>query len=271
MAMFDTDAMLDCLDLSEVRPGVWTGSNLPLDYRRIFGGQLLAQAIVAAARSTPGKSVKSMSCVFPREGDPEEPLEYELEATHDGRTYATRRIMASQNKKVFFVATLSMAIDEDGPEHQMAAPDVGSPDDAKPQDNAMVPFEYREVGGVDLAARAAGPPTFEYWCRVGDRTLSDDQAIHQALLSHVTDLGVIGTALRPIEGLSQADSTVKIHTAVTSHQMWFHRPFRFDDWCLVAQESPVVTGARGFGWGHVFDSDQKLVASFAQESMIRPL
>ena len=165
----------------------------------------------------------------------------------------------------------AMAIDEDGPEHQLAAPDVGSPDDAKSQDNAMVPFEYREVGGVDLAERAAGPPTFEYWCRVGDRTLGDDQAIHQALLSHVTDLGVIGTALRPIEGLSQADSTVKIHTAVTSHQMWFHRPFRFDDWCLVAQESPVVTGGRGFGWGHAFDSDKRLVASFAQESMIRPL
>jgi acyl-CoA thioesterase-2 len=271
LATFDTDAMLGCLDVSEVRPGIWSGTNLPLEYRRIFGGQLLAQAIMVATRSTPGKSVKSLSCVFPREGDPEQPLEYQLEATHDGRTFATRRLVAAQNEKVFFVATLSMAVDEEGPDHQMTAPDVGTPLDAVAVDNPMVPFDYREVGGVDLSSPDQGPASFEYWCRIGDRSLGDDPAIHQALLSHVTDLSVIGTALRPIDGLSQADSTVKIHTAVTSHQMWFHRPFRFDNWCLVAQQSPVVAGARGFGWGHAFDSDGRLAASFAQESMIRPL
>ena len=101
--------------------------------------------------------------------------------------------------------------------------------------------------------------------------MGDDETVHQALLAYATDLTVIGTALRPHDGVGQADAHVRIHTAVTGHTLWFHRPFRLDDWCLVAQQVPIAAGARAFGQGHVWDGDGRLVASFAQESMIRPL
>jgi len=125
----------------------------------------------------------------------------------------------------------------------------------------------RVVGGVDLATRDSGPPRYAMWMRA--RSPGDDRGVHQALLAHATDLTIIGTALRPFEGLSQADSTVTLHTAVTSHTVWFHQPFRLDDWLLVAQESPVVANGRGFGRGEVFTETGEVVASFAQESMIR--
>jgi acyl-CoA thioesterase II len=127
----------------------------------------------------------------------------------------------------------------------------------------------RVVGGVDLADRGAGPPRFEMWMRTP--ALPDDRALHQALLAHATDLTVIGTALRPFDGVSQADSTVTLHTAVTSHALWFHQPFRIDEWLLVAQHSPVVAHGRAFGRGDVFTQQGELVASFAQESMLRQI
>jgi acyl-CoA thioesterase-2 len=108
----------------------------------------------------------------------------------------------------------------------------------------------------------------EWWMRTGP--VADDRHLHQALLAHATDLTVIGTALRPLDGISQADSTITLHTAVTSHTLWFHQPFRVDDWLLVVQEGPVVAAGRAFGRGDVFAGDE-LVASFAQESMVRQL
>ena len=101
--------------------------------------------------------------------------------------------------------------------------------------------------------------------------LGDERAVHQALLAHATDLTLIGTALRPFEGVSQADSTVTLHTAVTSHSMWFHQPFRLDDWLLIAQHSPVVANGRAFGRGEVFTQAGEVVASFAQEAMVRSM
>jgi acyl-CoA thioesterase-2 len=168
-------------------------------------------------------------------------------------------------------AILSMHADEDGWQRSDAPPALDPPDASVETDLNMVPWEVRVVGGVDLSDHAAGPPQFDWWTRTpavgGDR---DSVSTHQALLAHATDLTVIGTALRPFEGLSQADSTKTMHTAVTGHSMWFHQPFRVDDWLLVTQHSPVVAKGRAYGRGDVFAGDQ-LVASFAQESMIRPL
>ena len=132
----------------------------------------------------------------------------------------------------------------------------------------MIPWEARVVGGVDLADRAAGPPELQWWMRTPP--LGDTRHVHQALLAHATDLTLIGTALRPFDGVSQADSTITLHTAVTSHTLWFHRPFRTDDWLLVTQHGPVVAHGRSFGRGDVYAGD-RLVASFAQEAMIRPM
>jgi acyl-CoA thioesterase-2 len=145
---------------------------------------------------------------------------------------------------------------------------VAPPESAAPVDLAMVPGDTRLVGGVDLADKASGPPQLDWWMRAA--AVPDDRHVHQALLAHATDLTLIGTALRPFDGISQADSTVTLHTAVTSHSMWFHQPFRVDDWLLLTQHSPVVANGRTFGRGDVF-AGEELVASFAQEAMVRQI
>ena len=273
MALVDTAAILGCLAVEQTGPTTWTAPNIEMDYRRIFGGQLLAQAIALGAATSEGKTVKSLTCLFPREGSLDDELVFEVEETQTGRAFAARRISAAQNGKTFFVAQMSM---HDGSEtaphdHQDPMPDVGSPDDATPQDSTMIPWANRVVDGVDLADREATDADYGFWSRFDDGPLPDDLTTHQALLAYATDLNVIATCLRPIDGVSVADAHVSLHTAVTSHSMWFHRPFRIDDWCLVTQHGASVAGARGFGHGAVFTADGTLAASFAQESMIRPL
>jgi acyl-CoA thioesterase-2 len=196
-------------------------------------------------------------------------MRYRVDKLHDGRTFGTTEVIASQDGKVIAAAMLSMHVDEDGLHRTDSPPDVGGPTDAIEQVVDMVPWEIRVVDGVDLSDRGAGPPKLEMWMRAP--ALGDDRAVHQALLAHATDLTIIGTALRPFDGVSQADSTVRLHTAVTSHSMWFHQPFRMDGWLLLAQHSPVVANGRAFGRGEVYSSDGEVVASFAQESMVRTI
>ena len=271
MALITLDGLLGCLQVGQERPGVWTAPNLEMDYPRIFGGQLLAQAVALGAASTEGKVVKSLSCLFPREGSTTEPLEFEVEETQTGRTFAVRRIRAIQRDRTIFTAVLSMHAPEQGSpfEHQDPAPDVGDPSEALEMDMNMIPWTTRVVGGTDLRDRAPGPADYAFWTRVSDRRLAEDATTHQALLAHSTDLTIVGTVLKPVDGTSQADAGSKLHTAVTSHTMWFHRPFRIDDWCLVQQHSPTLSGGRGFGQGHAFGAGGALVASFAQECMVR--
>lgn len=273
MAVITLDDLLGCLEVQEVRPGVWTAPSIEMDYPRIFGGQLLAQAVALGAATTEGKVVKSLSCLFPREGSTTGPLEFEVEETQTGRTFALRRIRASQHGRTIFAALLSMHVLEhiSAFEHQELAPDAGRPDEAAATDMSMIPWTTRVTGGADLRDPAPAPPRYAFWTRVEDRPLGDAPAVHQALLAHATDLTIVGTVLLPVEGVSQADSYHTLHTAVTSHTVWFHRPFRLDEWCLIAQHSPTLARARGFGQGHAFDVDGALVASFAQECMIRPI
>lgn len=262
----DLDDLLGCMQLQEVEPGVVEGRNLDIGYHRVFGGQILAQVLTAAADASPEKSVKSLHVLFPREGDTALPMRYHVVKQQDGRTFGTTEVIATQDGKVIAAAVLSLHVDEDGLHRSDAAPDVGPPEAAPAHELPMVPWEVRVVGGVDLGERAAGPPRLEWWMRAP--VASDERSVHQALLAHATDLTLIGTALRPFDGMSQADSTVTLHTAVTSHTLWFHQPFRLDDWLLVAQHSPVVANGRTFGRGDVFAGDE-LVASFAQEAMVR--
>jgi acyl-CoA thioesterase-2 len=266
---FDLDDLLACLRLTELAPGVVAGQNLDIGYHRVFGGQILAQVITAASAASPDKSVKSLTLLFPREGDTSKPMQYQVVKQQDGRTFGTTEVVASQDDKVIAVGLLSMHVDEDGLQRSDPLPDVGGPGDADPVDIAMVPWEVRVVDAVDLADPTVGPPELELWMRTPP--LGDDRAVHQALLAHATDLTLIGTALRPFEGVSQADSTVTLHTAVTSHSMWFHRPFRMDDWLLLAQRSPGMAHGRAFGRGEVFARSGDVVASYAQESMVRQI
>jgi acyl-CoA thioesterase II len=266
---FDLDGLLACLELTTVDEGVVEGQNLDIGYRRVFGGQILAQVLMAASEASPEKSVKSLHILFPREGDTEKPMRYRVAKLQDGRTFGTTSVVAEQDGKVIAAAMVSMHSDEDGLHRSDGPPAVGGPDDAAPLGVPMIPWDVRVVGGVDLGDRTVGPASLELWMRAP--ALGDDRSVHQALLAHATDLTIIGTALRPIEGVSQADSTVTLHTAVTSHTLWFHQPFRLDDWLLLVQESPVVARGRAFGHGEVFTAAGECVASFAQESMIRTI
>jgi len=260
------DELLRTLELEPSATG-FRARNLDIEYHRVFGGQIIAQLITAAAATTPTKTVKSISVVFCREGATGTPMDYAVERLHDGRTFGTSRITASQNDKVIATALVSMHVAEAGFERNDAPPNVGQPEEATPVDLMLVPWEVRAVDGVDLTSASTGPPVFEMWMRATH--LGDAPHLHQALLAHATDLTLIGTALRPFDGVSQADTGITLHTAVTSHSLSFHRPFRLDEWVLLVQRSPIASGGRAFGRGDVFDGDGRLVASYSQESMIR--
>lgn len=265
---FDLDALTGCLALRDVDDGVVEGRNLDIGYHRVFGGQILAQVLTAAAAASPDKSVKSLHILFPREGDTAQPMRYRVAKLQDGRTFGTTEVVATQADKVISAAVVSMHVDEGGLHRSDAPPDVGPPTDAAAVELPMVPWDVRVVGAVDLADRAPGPARLEWWMRTPQ--VADERHVHQALLAHATDLTLIGTALRPFDGVSQADSTVTLHTAVTSHTLWFHQPFRVDGWLLVAQHSPVVANGRSYGRGDVY-ADGECVASFAQEAMVRQI
>jgi acyl-CoA thioesterase-2 len=263
------DNLRACLDLTETEPGRYDGDNLALDYHRVFGGQILAQTILAAtAAASEGKEVKSLTQLFPREGQSGSPMSYAVTKHQEGRTFGSTGVVATQEKTVS-VATLSLHTPDEGAPRQDDAPDVGKPEAAVETDLGMIPWETRVVDGVDLSDRSVGPASYRFWVRTP--ALPDTPALHQALLAYATDLTIIGTALRPAEGLSQADTMTKFHSAVTSHSLWFHQPLRVDEWLLIDQVSPVVAGSRAFGRGDVWTLDGRLVASFAQESMIRML
>lgn len=268
MSIISFEDTLGCVELERCGEDSFTAPNIPMAYHRIFGGQLLAQGVATAAATGEGKAVKSMQAGFPRVGDLRKPVEFRVERLLDGRTFATRQLIGTQEGKAIFHATVSLHAIEGGSDHQQPAPDVGPPEDATLSDLGMIPWETRVVGGVDLGKRDSGPPSYQFWQRAPK--LPDDRMVHQALLAHSTDLTLIGTTLRPVPGLSEADSTSKLQTAVTSHSIWFHREFRLDDWVLIAQQSPSLAGARGFGTGHAYSASGELVASFAQESLIRP-
>jgi len=267
---FELDDLLACLALTPGDDGQ-EGANLDIGYHRVFGGQILAQTLCAAAGAAPDKSVKSMHVLFPREGDTAKHMQYRVSPLQAGRTFATTEVVAHQDGKVAAAALVSMHGHEDGLDRNDPPPPVGSPTEAARTDLGMVPWETRLVDGVDLTDPVVGPARLSWWMRtpaIGAIDGVGEQAVHQALLAHATDLTLIGTALRPFDGVSQADSTVTLHTAVTSHTLWFHRPFRVDDWLLVVQEAPVVAHGRSYGRGDVFAGDG-LVASFAQEAMVR--
>ncbi|BBZ32501.1 acyl-CoA thioesterase [Mycolicibacterium confluentis] len=246
---------------------LFDADNLTLDYRRVFGGQILGQFVAAAQAACPEKSVKSMHCVFPREGQADEPLRYTVQRQHEGRSFATLALSATQPSAVVGSASVSMHALENGREHQDLAY-CGGPVPAPPGPEHrlgldFIPWETRST--VDLGDRSAGPPEFELWQRTPP--VPDD--LHAALTAYATDLTLIGTALRPLDGYSQSDTITRFTSAVTSHSMWFHRPFRTADWLLLRQHSPILAGGRTFGRGDVLTRDGVLVASYAQEALVR--
>jgi acyl-CoA thioesterase-2 len=256
--------LVDCLALRPVAPSVFEGPNQRLAYHRVFGGQILAQFVQAAHLTCPAKAVKSLHALFPRAGRTDEPIRYEVATQHEGATFATLTIVARQQKGVVATAAVSMHTAEDGPRHQSLPPPPALPGEEHLVKIDLLPWETRAT--ADLDSPHPSPPSFEMWMR----TPPVDPALAPPLAAYSTDLTLIGTALRPMPGVSQASAGTAFTSAVTSHTIWFHAPFRTDDWLLLRQHSPIVAHARCFGRGDLLAAGSgALVASYAQEALLR--
>jgi len=269
--------LIHLLDLEKVEENIFRGATPDDRSQRVFGGQVLAQALVAASRTAPPERLcHSLHAYFLRAGDPAAPILYEVDRSRDGGSFSVRRVVAIQHGEQIFVLASSFQKPENGFEHQSAMPDVPPPEslsDAYPEGDASVlrglwrsrPFEFRPIEPREFGDRPARGALDHIWFRVSQK-LEGPAMLHQAFLAFVSDMSLLDTALLPHgKGIFS-----NVQVASLDHAMWFHRPFRVDDWLLYSQDSPNAHGARGFSRGLIYTRCGILVASVAQEGLIRP-
>lgn len=276
--------LLDLLDLEEIEHNIFRAQNRSIGSKRVFGGQVLAQALVAAGRTVEaGRIAHSLHGYFILPGDVEAPIVYFVDRLRDGHSFTTRRVTAIQHGQAIFNMAASFQVEEDGPEHQLPGPQVPPPEelpreldliravaDRIPEPRRSVytqerPIEFRPVDPVDFFAPERRPPHKHVWLRAAGR-LPDDPLVHQSVLAYASDYGLLGAALLP-HGLSF--QMPHLQAATLDHALWFHRRFRVDEWLLYSMDSPVAAGARGFTRGGIYTRDGVLVASVAQEGLLR--
>jgi len=269
--------LIRLLDLEKVEENIFRGFNPDDRSLRVFGGQVLAQALVAATRTAPpDRLCHSLHAYFLRAGDPAAPILYEVDRSRDGGSFSVRRVVAIQHGEQIFVLSSSFQKPEGGFEHQAVMPQVPPPEslaDGLSEGDATLlkglwrsrPFEFRPVLPRGLGDRPARPALDHIWFRAAE-PLEGSPTLHQAFLAFASDMSLLDTALLPHgKGLFS-----NVQVASLDHAMWFHRPFRADDWLLYSQDSPAAFGARGFSRGLIFTRDGTLIASVAQEGLIRP-
>lgn len=269
---FDLANLLACLDLRDEGAQRFVGENYRVDYERLFGGQVAAQSIMAlrsVVAAPGGKLLKSFNQHFVRPGNPAVPVTYDVDVQHDGRTFAAAGVRATQQGKLVGLMSASLHRPELGLQLQATTPRLPDPQAGTAVEMALLPWEVRMVDDADLYARGSRPARLRFWMRVPTPGNDEDRWTAHALVAHATDLTAVGTALLPVEGLSQADLGSAIETSVTSQSMWFHQPFRADQWLLVDQEAPVISEGRAFGRADIWTASGRLVASMAQESVVR--
>jgi acyl-CoA thioesterase-2 len=275
--------LLDVLELEKLEENLFRGRSPQDSWQRVFGGQVIGQALVAACRTVEGRQPHSLHAYFLLGGDPKIPIIYEVDRIRDGRSFATRRVLAIQHGRPIFALTASFQVDEDGFDHGARMPDVPFPEDlpdeaeiragAIPSMSPQVRAYFRrerpiELRPVDHQRNAQANPhegRFRVWVRTTG-PLPDDPAIHRCVLAYASDFTLLDTSLVPH---GQSVIQENIQAASLDHALWFHRPFRADEWLLYAQDSPSASGSRGFSRGLVFDRAGRLVASVAQEGLIR--
>ena len=276
--------LVDLLALERIDRDLFRGTSQDLGWGAIFGGQVLGQALSAAAQTTPAeRTVHSAHGYFIRAGDVKKPSVYQVDRLRDGKSFSPRRVVAIQEGEALFSLAASFQIDEEGLEHQDAKPSVPEPEtlyseaemiraiaDALPEAMrarvaAPRPIEIRPVEVRNPFVPVAQPPLRRAWYRAVDR-LPDDPALHRYLLAYASDFSFLSTALDPH---AVSFMTRGMHVATIDHVVWFHRPFRVDEWLLYDVESPSASGARGLVRGRFFDRAGRLVASTAQEGLIR--
>ena len=262
--------LLDALTLEGAGPGRFRGANLPAAHGVVFGGQLLGQSVVAAHHGHDDMTVKTVHTVFARAARPDLPLEITLESIQAGRTFASSVVTITQEGRTCTSSTVLLhASDDDLIRHADAPPRPSRPDDAV-AGGETGDWEIRVVGGVDISdPEAVGPPDLDVWTRfVG---APDDPLVNQALLAYATDGFLIGTAMRPHAGVGQAQAHRTLSTGVISHTLTFHEPVSAADWLLLAHHSAYAGRGRAYGRADVFTEGGRLVASFVQDALIRPM
>ncbi len=275
--------LLDILDLEQLEVNLFRGRSPEVTWQRVFGGQVIGQALVAACRTVEGRPPHSLHAYFLLPGDPKVPIIYEVDRIRDGKSFTTRRVVAIQHGRPIFSMSVSFHADEPGFTHQVKMPEVPKPDELpgeseiKQRVMPMVPdpvrryfererpIELRPVEFERYLGKKYEDGRFHVWIRATGK-LPDDPAIHQCVLAYASDMTLLDSALIP-HGRTVFEK--EIMAASLDHALWFHRPFRADDWLLYAQDSPSMAGARGFSRGLIFASDGTLVASVAQEGLVR--
>ncbi len=277
--------LLGFLDLTKIEDNIFRGLTPQVGWQRVFGGLVVAQALVAASRSVLGRSPHSLHGYFLLPGDPLAPIIYEVDRLRDGRSFATRRCNAIQHGHAIFSLSASFQIEEEGLEYAAAMPDAPPPE-SLPSEAELIetfgeglpepirrwfasvrPIETRPVDPARYMRRQPGAPFQNVWLRAAS-PLPDDPAIHRAVLAYLSDMTLLDTALMA-HGRYIFDKRLQV--ASIDHALWFHRPFRADEWLLYVQDSPNTSGGRGLTRGLLFSRDGRLIASAMQEGLMRLL
>jgi acyl-CoA thioesterase II len=264
------EGLLGALSLEPAGPDRFRAANVDAGHDVIFGGQLLAQSVVAGLAGHEGKSVKTVHTVFARSGRPDAPVEIAVERLHAGRSFASSTVTISQGERLCARSSVLLSAHEpDFIRHAEPAPALPVPDgsDAPGEGGA---WQVRIAGGVDIDdPDLVGPAELDVWTRFAGAP--EDRAIDQALLGYATDGFLIATAMRPHAGVGQSQAHVSVSTGVISHTLTFHEPALAGEWLLLSHRSPYAGRGRCYGTANVFRRDGALAASFVQDGMIRPL
>ncbi len=277
-------ALLSVLDLEPLEDNLFRGARGSAGWQRVYGGQVLGQALMAASRTVdPARPVHSLHGYFLLAGDPSLPIIYDVDRIRDGGSFTTRRVKAIQHGAAIFTMSASFHKVEEGLEHQSAMPDVPSPEALPSPKDAISahidklpaamrsywerdrPIDMRVVDLSRYLTREKKAPAQQVWFRASGR-LPDDPAVHQAVLAYASDFTLLDTALIA-HGKLLFDANIQV--ASLDHALWYHRPFRADEWMLYVQDSPNASAARGFSRGSIYTRGGALIASVAQEGLMR--
>jgi len=270
--------LLNLLELEQLEVNLFRGESRDIGSPQVFGGQVLGQALTAASATVTGRVVHSLHAYFLRRGDFNAPIVYQVDRSLDGHSFTNRRVVAIQHGEQIFNMAASFQVVEEGLDHQVQMPTVPPPESLAdqtslpPEIGRHLPEKLRQffTQPRPFVFRIANPgvtrePMRQIWFKAVGR-LPDDERLHRNLLAYASDFFLLGTSMLP-HGTSEFEG--RLIMASLDHAMWFHRPLRVDDWLLYAMESPSASGARGFAQAGIFSRDGRLVATTAQEGLVR--
>ena len=278
-----TQKLVELLDVTAIREDHFQGDSEDLGFPNVFGGQVLGQALMSASRTVEGRLCHSLHAYFLRPGNQRMPIEYEVHRVRDGGSFSVRRVIARQEGREILTCSLSFQGEESGLQHQFEMPDVPAPETLKTEQELGTelaphvpeavrflltrdrPVEFRPINPGDLLNPQPRPPRSQDWVRVKGE-LPDDPVLHRCLLAYASDFSFLGTSLAP-HGIKLWGGDLQV--ASLDHAMWFHRDFRMDEWLLYDKDTPSASSGRGLNRGNFFNARGDMVASCAQEGLIR--